>query len=531
MKKLLINIGLFAAIVLLITSCKKELEEKFDNPNQAKDPSIPGYFTAILNSDRVRPSYWNVSTFLLRQPAIYSQTAFYLRSNTMYQASDGYIDDYWKDFYRANGNNSGPLPLFRLMEKTYAALPETGKASNEIFMRASKVILYDQLSRMVDLWGDVPFSEAGSLASANQIKNPKFDEQQQLYAICISGLDSAADFFSKTQTTAAFNKADILLSGSVDKWRRYANSLKLRLLMRLSNVNETLAKTEVTKMLSNQAAYPLVDGAMSGTYSPQSSDILLRPLTDYVDNLNGAFNDWSNYPAPDFMLNKVMVPSGDPRIPYMFDKYGRTVDKVFIPNKTYRAMPIDFAGSQSDSLGRYAIWDSVTFLRNSKLPGVLVTAAEVNFLKAEAYERWGFGDAAETYRTAVNQSITFYYYLYSISGGAANGPSIANPTSEERSLFLSQPLVAYSGSKSDKLTKIWTQAWLDYGVLRADQAWSSYRRTNYPQLTFPTSSLQGYQSPPVRLVYPSSERGYNLENYQAVQAKDTRDTKIFWDVN
>lgn len=220
-----------------------------------------------------------------------------------------------------------------------------------------------------------------------------------------------------------------------------------------------------------------------------------------------------------------MIPANDPRIPVIYDKYGHTVNGVFIPNKTYRAMPVTYTTAQQDTAYyNYSIVDSTTFLNNVKMPGIVITASEVNFLKAEAYERWSLGDAATAYNTALAQSVTFYYYLNNIGGGTVTPPSATDITT-----FLANPNVSYTGSSTQKLALIYNQKWLHFGFLQSDEAWAEYRRTKYPQLTFPTETLVGYENPSTRLLYPTVETAYNT-NYSSVKGKDTRNTKIFWDV-
>ncbi len=526
MKRFLFKPTVLLALALVLGSCEKELEEKYNNPEKSSKALIPGFFTDILNNDRVRPSYWNVRTFLLMQPAVYSQTAFFSNGNTAYQQSDGYTGEYWRDFYAP-----GVLGMYRAMETTYNQLGETEKASQEIFMQAASVVVFDQAAQMVDLWGDIPYSQAGSLQTNSTIGNPRFDAQAELYNTFLAGLETAATYFGTAAANPAFSKADILLNGSIDKWRRYANSVRLRLLMRISNVNEGTARTEVLEMLGNAGSYPLMDGGNAANYSPAASDALLRPLTTNTDNLRSALTELTSHYAPDYMLNQVMLPAGDPRLPVMFDKFGTTANGVFVPNPTYRAMPIAFTAAQQEAeFAQYAILDSATFLENPSLPGIVMTASEVNFLKAEAFERWGStADAQAAYETAVRQSVAFYYYLNGLN--AAGGTVLAPPAAEEVNTFVKASPIAYAGGTAEKLALIWTQKWLHFGFLQATQAWAEYRRTNYPQLTFPAAPLSGYERPPLRLVYPSNEKSYNSENYRAVQPADTRETRIFWDVN
>jgi len=527
MKKIFINISLLLSLVVALNSCKKKLADDYNNPELNPKTSIPGFFTAMLNNDRVRPAYWNLRTYLLTGIAVYSQSASFDNVNTAYQQSDGYTGNYWTDFYYASGNGSGDVALYTAMQNAFAGLSATDQASQKVFMEAAKVVLYDQASKMVDAWGDIPFSKAGNLESNSLIKDAPFDDAKTLYTTFIAGLDEAATYFgaSTTVSSASFKRQDIMLKGNLDMWRRYANSIRLRLLMRISNADAS-AQTTVTAMLADPSAYPLIDGGNAGTYDPSSSDVLLQPLTTYQNSPLNAFTESNSYHAPDYMLNSVMLPANDPRIPVIFDKYGYTDGSTFIPNKTYRGMPITFtAQQQSDSTGRFAILDSATFLNNIKLPGIVITASEVNFLKAEAFQRWGSTTDAQTaYNTALSQSVAFYYYLNGLGGGKVPAPTPADITA-----FLSNPNVAFTGTSDQKLALIWTQKWAHFGCLQADQAWAEYRRTKFPQLTFVSQTLNGFALPPSRLVYPSIETAYN-NNYNAVRAKDTRDTKIFWDV-
>ncbi|RNL51108.1 SusD/RagB family nutrient-binding outer membrane lipoprotein [Pedobacter jejuensis] len=529
MKKLIINASFLLLSVTALVGCKKEVDEKFNNPEKVLDPNVPGLFTGMLNNDRVAQKYWNVRTFLTQMPGVYAQTAYIANGNTVYQQSDGYSQQYWDDFYSTGGNGSGPMALYRVMETKYNSLPAADQASQKVIMQAAKVVLIEQAAKMVDLWGDIPYSAAGSLPTSSTITNPKYDEQKALYTTFISDLAAAATYFKTATTTSAFSKADILLKGDVSKWTRYANSLRLRLLMRISKTDEATARTAVLDMLNNQANFPLVDGGNIALYSPASSDVLLAPLTNSTSDLHDAFFEGAWY-ATDYMLNTVMAPANDPRIPVIYDKFGRTVAGKFVPNATYRAMPITFTTAQQESsFADYAVLDSATFLYNQKLPGILITATEVNLLKAEAYERWGSTtDAKTAYDNALKQSVAFYYYLNNLNQGSGF-VNVAAPSTTTVDAWVNTSSAAYSGTSTAKLQKIATQKWTHFGVLQSTEAWSEYRRTGFPVLTFPTNGkLSGFETPPNRLLYPAKEKTLNSANYQAVVSKDTRMGKIFW---
>ena len=526
-------------VVLLVSvvagGCRKKLADLYYDPDQTVQPSIEKFFTEMLNSDRVRPSYWNIRTFVVMHSGIYTQSVGYLNTTTEYQQNAGYTQDRWNDFYRpgtaADGGNGGIMAHYRLIESLYGSIKdEQQKRNAEVFLMAAKVVMLDHASQMVDLWGDIPFTEAGTVNTSGDIVVAKFDDASTIYDAIFEGLKNAALYFSGTQLTstahASFTKQDILLNGQFDKWQRYANSLQLRLLMRLSFVNEAKAKTAALNIINNPALYPLIDGTTN--YTPQLTDVLLQPLTTYADDLHNALSEVFNYSAPDHMLNAVMKPCNDPRIPVLFDKYGRTEGDQFMPNADYNALPVLFnAEQQQVNLGRYAILDSATFLFNSKLPGIVITAPEVNFLIAEARERWGGGDAGAAYETAVRQSIVFYYYLNSLN--TVTRMPLTQPVAAAIDTFLQSDQMKYAGTANEKLAKIWVQKWLHFGFLQSVQSWAEYRRTKNPVLQFYPSTLPGYERPPSRLVYPSSETSYNT-NYATVKDKDVRTGKVFWDV-
>lgn len=532
MKKIFIYTVVLLSLAMSFSACKKTIDKNYLNPELSTKPIISGFFTAMLNSDRVRPAYWNLRTFFFPQISVYAQTTTFDNVSDAYKHRDDYIGQYWADFYYPSSNGSGPMALYRAMQTAYAGLSEADKADQLVYMEAAKIVLAERAAKVIDIWGDIPFSKAGSLETASIIKNPAFDDAKTLYSSLISDLDEASTYFGALKLAgnvqSAFNKADILNTGNTAKWQAYANSVRLRLLMRISNVDEATAKAAVTTMLSNPAKYPLIDGANNPTYSPLNSDILLQPLTTTTSStLSSALVEIDSYWAPDYKLNKVMKPANDPRIRVVFDKYGTTVGGKFQPNKDFRAMPITYGSGQQDTaFTKYSIVDSATFLNNIKMPGIVITASEVNFLKAEAYQRWGLGTASDAYNIALQQSITFYFYLNSIGGG-----SEVAPAATEISNFLTNTHINYASaaSQSDKLALIYVQKWIHFGFLQSDEAWAEYRRTKYPVLTFPVQTQTDYQNPPTRLLYPTVESGYNT-NYNTVKAKDTRTTKIFWDV-
>ncbi|UPK69546.1 SusD/RagB family nutrient-binding outer membrane lipoprotein [Chitinophaga filiformis] len=537
MKKTLINISCFAALAIGMVGCKSQLDDYYVDPDKTTNPTIEKLFSSIEDNNRARPNYTEMRTIALPMLAAFCQTATIDNKEERYVQPAGPVQDLWNDYYTPSNQGSdlnyntgnGIVAQYRTMQRLYSNLPLDERPNFQIFMMAGKALLLDQTAQMIDMFGDIPFTEAGSLDMSNTISNAKFQDQKALYDTVLIGLKDVADWFTGTTpnaiASASFTAQDYLMRGSIDKWRRYVNSIRLRYLMRISMVDEARARTEVQEILANPILYPLVDGdGVGDNYSPASTDILLYQLTNYSNTPMNSFTEIRGQIAPDYMLNTVMKPANDPRIPFMFDK---NTTKEGKPNKEYVAMP-NTAILQGDSISYFATYDSTTYLTNGKLPGIYISASEVNFLKAEAFERWGLtgGTAQGSYELGVRQAIAFMYFLYSQNPNNREG--LTMPSSITISQFLTQPSIAYSGDSNTKLAKIWTQKWLHFNVLQARQAWAEWRRTGYPQVYTLPSGRVGYELPPTRFLYPASEVAYNSSYDDAMRAKDKRDAKIFW---
>jgi hypothetical protein len=521
-------IGATILVSAALLSCQDTLEEQYLNPEKTTEASIGKFFTKMLDNNRVRAEYWNIRTFLVMHPAVYTNAVSYVNTTRRYQQQLSYLDDFWRDYYTPRGSGiSGVMPHMREIEKAYNELSDEEKAKADVYLHAARVVFYDQTAKMVDLWGDIPYSEAGLLNLTGEIKSPKFDSAEEVYNALLQGLKESAHYFSTASVdplvSAAFAKQDILLQGSTAKWQRYANSLRLRLLMRISLQNEGKAQTDVMEMLNNPSAYPLVEET--------AHNILLSPVLTYTDFMRNAVTELNSHLAPEFLLEDVLKPANDPRIRVLFDKNV----SAGVPNVTYNAMPSGATASEQEqniTAGKYAVLDSSTFLFNTAFPGIVFTAAEVNFLRAEAFERWGSStDARTAYEKAVTQSVQFNFYLNALGAGIT-GRDAEPPASEvEMTVLLASPTVEYAGTTAEKLAKIWTQKWVNFGFIQSIESWAEVRRTNTPDLSFlPDNSTPGSELPPSRLLYPGTEKTYN-EHYSDVAANDTPVKKIFWDVN
>jgi hypothetical protein len=517
MKKLIITIPLLIITAgILVTGCKKsEFENNYYDPNASVNASIPSLFSGLLFNERVLPRYWGLYTLKIPVIGTYSQTAGYTQANKVYEQPVNYTQDRWNYFYTYT------IARYREIEKYYNNLTtDADKAGYQLFLETARIFVYDQTAQMVDLYGDIPFSTAGQLNTTGTIVLASYDKGADIYSFILTDLKRISDYLS-TLTPDPFyqnqlNSYDYLNKGSLTEWRKYANSLMLRLAMRISYKDEATAKSLIQTILGNSTKYPVIE-TVSETIKIQPSS-----TTSSLVVLNDIRNGFGVNPfAPGKMVDSIMAPAGDPRLPIYFTA-NKKGEYHGVPN-TWNSTRV----ADSTTANYFSRWDSTTFTENNLFPGIVFTAAEVSFLKAEAYERWGGGNAKTAYETGVKQSIQFYL---GINNGSdfTKGTKETMPSDAAIAAYLANPVVAYG---TNNLEKIATQKWIDFGVIQAQQAWAEWRRTKFPKLSFPTDASSVLSpNPPNRFLYPSTESSLNATNYSAVKSSDNITTKVFWDV-
>lgn len=516
MKKFLINISIFGLLATtLSTGCKKaDFDENYFNPEKAVTADVPRLYAGLFKNDVVMPKYWNLYTFHVPTLGTYSQTAGFGNGKGIYEQTVSYNGNRWDNFYTT------VIARYREIEKYYNTLSDEDKAGYQLFLETSRIFLYDHATQMVDLYGDIPFTEAGSLNAEGKIILPAYTPGVEVYTEAITELQRISDYLATTAPSSFYlnqlKAYDFVNGGDITKWRQYCNSLLLRLAMRISYQNETTAKAVVQKILGDATKYPVVTTAL-GSIRIEANGPTSNLVPEDRNEIRNGF--LANPFAPGKMVNDIMVPSGDPRLPLYFTK---NVDGEY---KGINNTLTDAEVTEGTTAGEFSRIDSTTFQENFMLPGLIILADEVYFLKAEAYERWGGGDAKAAYEQGIRESIAFWSY---INGKSPFAVKESVPTEAEITTFLASPLVAYG---TDNLNKIATQKWIAFNISQANHAWAELRRTKMPALTWVTDGASTI-APNVatRIMYPTGERSLNAANFEAVKAKDTYTTRIFWDV-
>ncbi len=518
MKKHIVLYTLILLIFSVFSSCKKSvIDDNFYNPEKAVTADVPRLYAGIFAHEKVMPRYWNLYTFHIPVLGTYSQTSGYTNGKGVYEQPTNYTGTRWDYFFTHD------IAIYRELEKYYNKLQtDAEKEGYKLFLETARIFLFDQATQMVDMFGDVPFTMAGGLNAEGKIILPSYDKQTELYSKALTELKRISDYLATVSPSSFYGNQlkayDYVNGGDLVKWRKYCNSLILRLAMRTSFKDENASKTLVQTILGNPSTYPIINTAA------ESAVIQANSLTSSLlpSDKNEVRNGFGVNPfAPGKMVNDIMLPSNDPRLAVYFTKNA---------NNTYQGISNTLTEAQVTTgvtANLFSRWDSTTFTENYMLPGILISAAEVQFIKAEAYERWGGGDAKAAYENGIRQSIAFWIAVNNNTSYSA-GTKESAPSEAAITSYLSNSLIAYG---SNNLAKIATQKWIDFNIMQANQAWAEWRRTKLPILSFPTDGSSSI-SPniPTRLLYPGSEKDLNKANYSAVSAADNITTKIFWDV-
>jgi len=511
-----------------VSSCKKtDFADSYADPSKISVSSVEKQFAGFLksNSSYVLPDYWNYFVVLRTSTNRYSQSTGYTNVDKMYVPGDAGISGNWDTYY-------GLLAQYRELQKIYAASSAADQASKKIFLTAATIYLYDHTQKLVDLHGAIPFSEAGKLSTNGGdylMSLPKYDDATVVYTKMLDDLKAIADQLSTTTLDASvqtgFTNQDFVNAGSISKWKIYCNSLRLRMLTRVSDVASMSARatSEIASILSNPTTYPVV--------SSNTDNIQIN-----VKNLNTGLNsggfqsgleDWNGNIASKTMID-FMNTNSDPILRYIFEPGAKATAGA------YTGLDQLAANADQDKLiagGTIAIYNRSTLSRNKFFPGVLINAAEVSFLKAEGYLKAGNATAAQTaYETGVRQSAEFYANVRKLSGDNTAGTAAA-VTTTELDTYLAKPAISWTAAATTaaKWKLIAYQKWVHFNVVQSLENWAETRRLKLVQLSF-KADVTAQTTPPTRWFYPSAEPVYNVTNYSAVKAGDNLSTKLFWDV-
>lgn len=359
-------------------------------------------------------------------------------------------------------------------------------------------------SLATDAYGDVPYSQA---IQAKEGENyPAYDPQEQIYDGILADLKEASGLFGSSSESVA---GDIIFKGDVEKWKKLANSLRIRALMRISRKRDVSA--ELKAIVDNPAQYPIFESvADNAVYTFRATSPDQFPL--HTSRI-GSFNEFR---ASKTLMDALLL-LNDPRLPIFFrptPDSETSVNPVYvgIPNGMNDVDALQYNGGPQfqSRIGALYYEQAVSTQGLDIAKGVVMTYAELQFLLAEAAEKGLIGGDAKTfYENGVNASFAFY--------------GLDTPAD-----YLTRQETVYEGTQQEKLTKIGIQKWISL-YFQGLEAWFDWRRTGIPALT-PAVSNQNNDLIPVRFRYPIIEQSLNSNSYDAAiqrQGADDLNTKMW----
>jgi hypothetical protein len=451
----------------------EDLNRDPKNPTQVSADFLFTAATVSLSDVLASP---NVNINIFRFVAQYLTATTYLDEPNYDLTNRGIPENFWSEIYRD--------VIFDVQNAKEVVIdnPDLSQAEKDARLGQLEVIEVYAWHVLVDTFGDIPYSQA---LNAAEFPLPAYDAAPEIYADLISRLKTADGQLAAGE---GFTNADVIYNGDMEKWSKFANSLLLRLGMRLSEVNPSLAADAATTAVQN-GVFTSNDDSAVVVY--QSNDPNTNPL--WVDLVQSGRSD---YVAANTVVD-IMNDLEDPRRPVYFDDNidGGYVGGIYGASNSYPTVT---------HIGQ-------AFL-DPTLPGILIDYAEVEFYLAEAAQRdFGVpGSAEDHYNDAIAASILYW------TGSQA-----------EVDAYLSQPEVAYD--ENDWKTQIGTQFWIAM-FNNPFEGWGVWRKFDAPQFNLPEDTGNPV---PLRYTYPVNEQNLNEANYSAASdaiGGDDQQTPIFWDV-
>ncbi len=518
MKKLLIPILGMTALTFL-NSCSDDFLDVNKNVNEAYNNQVsPKDRLSAAESVIYRTHAVTMNRFGNLMMNAWAGNIYYFASpfgdEFRMRADSQFYSGIWDNLYLGLGNYQAIIDH-----------PDAAKYPHHVAI--AKIMKAYYMQMIVDLYNDVPYSEAFK-GQAN--KNPKYEKGKDVYKGLIGELNQALVLLTQTPQNSTFNLADNedpifkATSDDMSNWRKMANTVKLKMLVRLSNCTDpeviNWRNTELQAMstlTTNAANFITEDVRINPGYSTASSTQRNPYFQEYgrVDLDAGDINQrWRQVLASDHIVKtltgQTALTSGlsDSRISRLF--IGRGWSAPTTNPALYRGQVQGGGKVDGDSEGDFAVLglfmsynsgstgpNTTTALATNS--GYVLTLAEVKFLQAEAAIAYPTTMSFNA-QTCFNEAVTASFVTFGSTAAAANTYLTNSST---------KPGVGWNAT-ANKIEAIQYQKWVALTNINPTETFISYNKTGYPQLPMPLNSY--YPSRPKRLMYAQSEYISNTAN-------------------
>ena len=531
-----IYLSLIIISLFLTYSCDKGYEEMNKDPLGFTTASDGSLFNNILSSLRLGGN----EQFYINNEILYKQTQLAALTKEEWGNYTIGTEEIWSNYYLK-------LTLFRDLESKFEFWGDTSNAVNN--MKAMlKIVLAYKTFKVTDLFGDMPFFEAGRGFEDLEFIRPKYDSQEEIYKFLLNELKWAAENIDVTATYepyATFSNFDNLLFGDLEKWQKFANSLRLRYAMRMANKEPELAGEIIKDIIENDlpvlTGYSLTSSVLEDVsiwpYSVGWKNTGLNWSFREHDNLRMGTNIWSQMSKNDSASGSGIF---DLRAYLFFETNNDSKWKAYpqIPSPdTPPSGGVPYAEHRDNNFslkGADCIYSPFNFYLvrdEDNVPEILMTGSEVHFIKAEAYLReigvaQSDMEAEIQYMEGVMASYDFWKKTMINSklptSGASFSDNITLPGLDVSTLINHVGFWNVT-TEAEKLELIYSQRSIDC-FRQVSEAFSVTRRTMMTKHEGPALDY-------FRLPYPPSEQEFNTANWTEQIGKmggDNTNVKVWW---
>ena len=412
----------------------------------------------------------------------------------------------WNTWYSAGATN-----LAVVMEKTNPKYVE-GMEQFYAIAQVWKVFIYQ---RVTDYYGPIPYSAVNSAA-----KSIPYDSQESIYADFIVQLDSATTTLAGYTGKNAFGSNDQVFGGDINKWITFANTLRLRVAMRMSDIDPVTAKAQAEKAV---AAGVMLTNADNGLFKTSATGYnalcIMLPWNEF--RMSATMESYlKGYADP--RLSKYFQPAFNTPGVYKGMRNGCSIVQLSEASRHYNAL--------STMSNRWAIESN-----KNVTPIEVILCSEAYFTRAEgALKGWSMGGTAEElYNKGIEASLSYWGVSATDIATYQAGTTSPVPVSDFDSPAVATIPVKYDAATA--LEQIITQKWL---ALFPDgwEAWANLRKTEFPKL-YPVMNSDNPDVPPGQIIrrvqYGPSEYGNNKAAVTAAVATlpgglDKSNVRVWW---
>jgi hypothetical protein len=452
------KIGYIFLSSCLFISCTKDFDGLRKNPNNVEE-AVPGSFLAPILYDEITTNLTRAHRMGndLMQYSVHKGSGIEFHR---YYYTPGEADYIWDRHW---------LSLFNVRDMYKRAVALNDKNYQGVALTLKAWIF----SQLTDVFGDIPYSQA---LLGDSLLLPKYDEQKDIYADLLAGLDSAAVLLTSGTLSSG---TDILYSGDVTKWRKFCNSLRLRLYLRVSKRPEMNSVAKINEIVSDPSKYPIfTSNTDQACLYFTNAEPFYNPFYNYRDL------DFQSAKAPSVFILDVLQERSDPRMARWYSKSGG--DYIGVESGYPRSKNGEVFATPTSTI--------VDTLNLSSRLGTILSYSEVQFILAEArFKGW------------INTATTTQTYYENGIKASLDHWGLALPAN-----YFTLPNVAYDGQFATIMLQKYLALWF-VGL----EAWFEFRRTGLPALPVNPEALNNGKMP-VRLTYPTSTQLLNNTNYKDV---------------